>query len=326
MSNATIKKVDTTAHAGSNEKFIDLQAEFDTSNVQEVLDQLDQELIGLMPVKTRIREIAALLLVDRVRKSFELTSETPTLHMSFTGNPGTGKTTIAMRMAEILHRLEYVREGHLISVTRDDLVGQYIGHTAPKTKEVIKKAMGGVLFIDEAYYLYRPENERDYGQEAIEILLQVMENNRDDLVVILAGYKERMDTFFRSNPGFRSRIAHHLDFPDYTVEELFAIAKLMLAEQNYRLSEEAEEAVNQYIDLRMKMPQFANARSLRNALDRARLRQANRLFKSSANRKLTKLDLMTIEAEDIYASRVFSEGALDENLITSSNKDILDCV
>jgi probable Rubsico expression protein CbbX len=230
--------------------------------------------------------------------------------MCFTGNPGTGKTTVAMRMAEILHRLGYVREGHLVSVTRDDLVGQYIGHTAPKTKEVIKKAMGGVLFIDEAYYLYRPENERDYGQESIEILLQIMENNRDDLVVILAGYKDKMDRFFHSNPGMRSRIAHHIDFPDYQPDELNAIGRLMLAEQNYRFSAEGEKAFSQYIDKRMKLEHFANARSIRNALDRARLRQANRLFASSG-KKLTKLDLITIEAEDIRASRVFSEGKLD---------------
>ncbi len=313
MSNENITSIKISDSELANEKLVDLQAEFDTSNVQEVLDQLDRELVGLAPVKTRIREIAALLLVERVRKSFELVSETPTLHMSFTGNPGTGKTTVAMRMAEILHRLDYVREGHLVSVTRDDLVGQYIGHTAPKTKEVIKKAMGGVLFIDEAYYLYRPENERDYGQEAIEILLQIMENNRDDLVVILAGYKERMDTFFRSNPGFRSRIAHHLEFPDYSADELLAIAKLILAQQNYRLSQEGESAFREYIELRMKLPQFANARSIRNALDRARLRQANRLFKSSSNRKLMKQDLMTLEAEDFYASRVFAEGKLDED-------------
>jgi probable Rubsico expression protein CbbX len=220
---------------------VDLDAEFKSSNIQEVLDKLDRELIGLIPVKTRIREVAALLLVDRLRKQFALTSETPTLHMCFTGNPGTGKTTVAMRMGEILKRLGYVREGHLVTVTRDDLVGQYIGHTAPKTKEVIKKAMGGVLFIDEAYYLYKPENERDYGQESIEILLQVMENNRDDLVVILAGYKDKMDKFFMSNPGMRSRIAHHIDFPDYKPEELLAIAKLMLAAQNYHFSAEGEK-------------------------------------------------------------------------------------
>jgi probable Rubsico expression protein CbbX len=230
--------------------------------------------------------------------------------MSFTGNPGTGKTTVALRMSEILHRLGYVREGHLVSVTRDDLVGQYIGHTAPKTKEVIKKAMGGVLFIDEAYYLYKPENERDYGAESIEILLQVMENNREDLVVILAGYKDRMDKFFRSNPGMRSRIAHHIDFPDYSPDELVAIAKLMLADQNYRFSPEAETAFGEYIPLRMKMEHFANARSVRNALDRARLRQANRLFEG-AKKNLSRTDLMTIEAEDIRASRVFKEGAVD---------------
>ncbi len=289
---------------------VDLEAEFEASNIQEVLDKLDRELIGLKPVKTRIHEIAALLLVDRLRRQFELSSETPTLHMNFTGNPGTGKTTVAMRMAEILHRLEYVREGHLVSVTRDDLVGQYIGHTAPKTKEVIKKAMGGVLFIDEAYYLYKPENERDYGAESIEILLQVMENNREDLVVILAGYKDKMDKFFMSNPGMRSRIAHHIDFPDYEPEELLAIAKLMLAQQNYRFSPDAEKAFADYIQLRMKLPHFANGRSVRNALDRARLRQANRLFAKRAGR-LSKDDLITLEAEDILASRVFKEGKLD---------------
>ena len=289
---------------------VDLEAEFKASNVQEVLDKLDRELIGLKPVKTRIREVAALLLVDRLRKQFELTSVTPTLHMSFTGNPGTGKTTVAMRMGEILKRLGYVREGHLVTVTRDDLVGQYIGHTAPKTKEVIKKAMGGVLFIDEAYYLYKPENERDYGAESIEILLQVMENNRDDLVVILAGYKDRMDRFFQSNPGMRSRIAHHIDFPDYTSDELLAIAQLMLAQQNYRFSEAADKAFAEYLRLRMKLPHFANARSVRNALDRARLRQANRLFARRGS-KLSKADLMTLEAEDVLASRVFKEGQLD---------------
>lgn len=290
---------------------VDLEAEFRNSNVQEVLDKLDCELIGLKPVKTRIRETAALLLVDRVRKQMRLSSMAPTLHMCFTGNPGTGKTTVALRIAEILHRLGYVREGHLVSVTRDDLVGQYIGHTAPKTKEVVKKAMGGVLFIDEAYYLYRPENERDYGQEAIEILLQIMENNRDDLVVILAGYKDKMDRFFHSNPGMRSRVAHHINFPDYEKEELFAIAKLMLAEQNYRFSPDGEKAFADYIDKRMQMEHFANARSIRNALDRARLRQANRLF-ANASRKLTKLDLITIEGEDIRASRVFKENKLDQ--------------
>ncbi|TIT85616.1 MAG: CbbX protein, partial [Mesorhizobium sp.] len=241
----------------------------------------DRELIGLAPVKRRIRETAALLLVERARRRMGLAHETPTLHMSFTGNPGTGKTTVALRMADLLHRLGYIRKGHLVSVTRDDLVGQYIGHTAPKTKEILKKAMGGVLFIDEAYYLYRPENERDYGQEAIEILLQVMENQRDDLVVILAGYAQRMDRFFESNPGFRSRIAHHIDFPDYTDEELLRIAEKMLEKQNYLFDDPATRAMVDYIARRRAQPHFANARSIRNALDRARLRQANRLFESA---------------------------------------------
>jgi probable Rubsico expression protein CbbX len=293
-------------------KTVDLEAELRASHIGEVLDRLDTDLVGLLPVKTRIREIAALLLVDRLRKQFELSSETPTLHMCFTGNPGTGKTTVAVRMGEILKRLGYVREGHLVTVTRDDLVGQYIGHTAPKTKEVIKKAMGGVLFIDEAYYLYKPENERDYGQESIEILLQVMENNRDDLVVILAGYKDKMDRFFQSNPGMRSRVAHHIDFPDYGPGELSEIARLMLAEQNYRFSPEAEQAFKEYLELRMQLEHFANARSVRNALDRARLRHANRLFARRAT-PLGKDDLVTIEAADIQASRVFREGKRDQD-------------
>jgi probable Rubsico expression protein CbbX len=285
---------------------VDIEGAFRDSNVQEVLDELDRELVGLKPIKTRIKETAALLLVDRVRTEVGLPAAVPSLHMSFTGNPGTGKTTVALRMAEILHRLEYIRKGHLVSVTRDQLVGQYIGHTAPKTKEILKKAMGGVLFIDEAYYLHRAENERDYGSEAIETLLQVMENQRDDIVVILAGYKDRMDQFFQNNPGMHSRVAHHMDFPDYTAEELLQITKLMLEEQQYRFSSEAEETFREYIELRMKRPNFSNARSMRNALDRARLRQANRLF-AGGGKGLTKKDLMTIEAEDIRASRVFQE-------------------
>tara|TARA_B100000427_G_scaffold302599_1_gene286542 strand:+ start:646 stop:1596 length:951 start_codon:yes stop_codon:yes gene_type:complete len=290
---------------------VDLKKEFEESGVREVLDELDRVLIGLEPVKTRIRETAALLLVERARKSMGLANETPTLHMSFSGNPGTGKTTVALKMADLLHRLGYVRKGHLVTVTRDDLVGQYIGHTAPKTKEVLKKAMGGVLFIDEAYYLYRPENERDYGQEAIEILLQVMENNRDDLVVILAGYSDKMDKFFESNPGFRSRIAHHITFPDYSDDELFKIAELMLAEQNYMLSDRAKAALSEYIPLRRNQPHFANARSVRNALDRVRLRQAKRVF-DGADGAVDAATLSTIEEPDIRVSRVFS-GGLDRD-------------
>ena len=274
------------------------------SQVEAVMDELDRDLIGLAPVKARIRDIAALLVVDKLRLNLGLQAQTPSLHMSFTGNPGTGKTTVAMRMAQILHRLGYVRKGHLVAVTRDDLVGQYIGHTAPKTKEVLKKAMGGVLFIDEAYYLYRPENERDYGQESIEILLQVMENQRDDLVVILAGYKDRMDTFFQSNPGMSSRIAHHLDFPDYAHGELLDIGDRMLGGMNYRFAPGAREVFGDYLDRRLQQPHFANARSVRNALDRIRLRQASRLF-ADRDRPLDVTDLTTLTAEDIRASRVF---------------------
>jgi probable Rubsico expression protein CbbX len=284
---------------------VDLSAVLGETRVEEVLDQLERELVGLAPVKRRIREIAAYLVVSRARRSLGLDSAPPSLHMSFTGNPGTGKTTVALRMADVLHRLGYSRKGHLVAVTRDDLVGQYIGHTAPKTREVLKRAMGGVLFIDEAYYLYRPENERDYGQEAIEILLQAMENQREDLVVVFAGYRDRMETFFRSNPGLSSRIAHHIDFPDYAPDELMAVARLMLQRENYRFDAQAEDAFAQYIERRMKLQHFGNARSIRNALERARLRQAQRLFARGG--AVSREALMTIEAQDILASRVFAE-------------------
>jgi probable Rubsico expression protein CbbX len=288
----------------NNNPSVNLQEEYRKREIQEILDQLDRDLVGLVPVKSRIKEISALLLVHRLRKVLGLTSSNPGLHMSFTGSPGTGKTTVALKMADILFRLGYVRKGHLVTVTRDDLVGQYIGHTAPKTKEVLKRAMGGVLFIDEAYYLYKPDNERDYGSEAIEILLQVMENQREDLIIIFAGYKERMDGFYESNPGLSSRVANHVDFPDYSSEELLCIAKMMLSEQQYRLTPESETVLLDYIVLRKKEPHFANARSVRNAIDRARMRQANRMF-SAGERMLTKADLVTLEAEDFLKSRLF---------------------
>ncbi|HLV75212.1 putative Rubsico expression protein CbbX [Actinomadura hallensis] len=282
---------------------VDLARERADSHVDEVLDALDRELVGLAPVKTRIREIAALLLVDRVRARFGIDSGRPNLHMCFTGSPGTGKTSVALRLAELLHRLGYVRRGHLVPVTRDDLVGQYVGHTAPKTKEVLKRAMGGVLFIDEAYYLYRAENERDYGQEAIEILLQVMENQRDDLVVVLAGYKDRMDAFFASNPGMSSRIAHHIDFPDYEPAELEAIGRLMMDREGYGLAPETEPVFREYLARRRAQPRFANARSVRNAIERARLRHANRLLAQGGD--VGRDDLTTLQPEDFLSSRVF---------------------
>jgi len=284
---------------------VNLQEEYTKTEIAKILNLLDEELVGLAPVKSRIREIAALLLIDKLRKNLGIASGSPGLHMSFTGSPGTGKTTVGLKMADILFQLGYIQKGHLLTVTRDDLVGQYIGHTAPKTKEVLKKAMVGVLFIDEAYYLYKPDNERDYGSEAIEILLQVMENQREDLVVILAGYKEPMDKFYESNPGLSSRIANHIDFPDYTVEELLRISKMMLDEQQYQLTPEAEVALTQYIKLRKGRPLFANARSVKNALDRARMRQANRIF-DSRGQVLTKKELVNIEAQDILQSTIFA--------------------
>ncbi|HXY49759.1 MAG TPA: CbbX protein [Terriglobales bacterium] len=294
--------------AGSHEHLVDISAAQRDFNLDEILEQLDRELLGLRPVKAYIRQIASLLLLARLREKVGLATERPTLHMCFTGHSGTGKTTVAMRMAKILQHLGYLRRGHLVVATRDDLVGQYVGHTAPKTKEILKKALGGVLFIDEAYYLYRPENERDYGQEAIEMLLQVMENQRDDLVVVLAGYQERMDAFFQYNPGFRSRIAHHIRFPDYTLEELTAIAELMLQQQNYLFDDRARQAFGEYLELRRKQPHFANARSVRNAIDRIKLRQASRLVAEGGC--VAKQQLLCITESDIRQSRVF-QGGLD---------------
>jgi probable Rubsico expression protein CbbX len=285
---------------------VNLQEEYAKTEIAKILNLLDEELVGLVPVKSRIREIAALLLIDKLRRNLGITSSNPGLHMSFTGSPGTGKTTVGLKMSDILYKLGYIKKGHLLTVTRDDLVGQYIGHTAPKTKEVLKKAMGGVLFIDEAYYLYKPDNDRDYGSEAIEILLQVMENQRDELVVILAGYKEPMDKFYESNPGLSSRIANHIDFPDYTTPELVQIAKLMLQDQQYRLTPDAEMALVRYIEKRKERPLFANARSVKNALDRARMRQANRIF-DSRGQVLTKKELVNLEASDLLQSSVFND-------------------
>jgi len=292
--------------AMGEEAAVDVGAAHRDSNLDAILDALDRELVGLQAVKGYIRQLASLLLVTRLREKVGLETERPTLHMSFTGHPGTGKTTVAMKMAAILHNLGYLRRGHLVVATRDDLVGQYVGHTAPKTKEVLKKAMGGVLFIDEAYYLYRPENERDYGQESIEMLLQVMENQREDLVVILAGYQDRMETFFQHNPGFRSRIAHHINFPDYTMDELTTIAELMLRERNYVFDDESRKAFVEYLELRRKQPHFANARSVRNAIDRMKLRQASRIVTHGGS--VFKEELMRIDAADIRQSRVFSGG------------------
>jgi probable Rubsico expression protein CbbX len=289
----------------STVKSLNLKQEYEDTQIQRVIDILEEELVGLIPVKSRIREIAALLVIDRLRKKVNLTSNSPGLNMSFTGSPGTGKTTVALRMADILYKLGYCKKGHLLTVTRDDLVGQYIGHTAPKTKQILKKAMGGILFIDEAYYLYKPDNERDYGAEAIEILLQVMENQREDLIVILAGYKDRMEKFYESNPGLSSRIANHVDFPNYSAEELLTIGKIMLEEQQYQFTPEAEIAFLDYIKKRKEQPLFANARSVKNALDRARMRHANRIFENGSQ-MLTKADLVNITVEDIKQSRVFT--------------------
>ena len=293
----------TTENQTEERREVDVGAAAREALIDDMLRQLDAELVGLEPVKLRIRQIAALLLVERLRGQAGLSAEPPSLHMCFTGNPGAGKTTVALRMAKILHSLGYVRRGHLVVATRDDLVGQYVGHTAPKTKEILQKAVGGVLFIDEAYYLYRAENERDYGQEAIEILLQFMESRRDDLVVILAGYKDKMGRFFQCNPGLHSRIAHHIEFPDYTLEELMKIAELMARNLMYEFDAESKDAFRSYLELRIRQPHFANARSVRNAIDRVRLRHAVRIVEQGG--RIPQQELARIDVLDVRQSRVF---------------------
>jgi probable Rubsico expression protein CbbX len=293
----------------SPETTVSLAEERRDADIEDVFTALDQQLVGLVPVKKKVEEIASLLLVDRVRQRFGLHAPRPNLHMCFTGDPGTGKTTVALQMADLLRRLGYLEKGHLVHAMRDDLVGEFIGHTAPKTKRVLERAMGGVLFIDEAYYLFRPGDSKDYGQECIDILLQVMENDRDKLVVILAGYQDRMDTFFESNPGMSSRIAHHLDFAPYTLNELLAIGNAMLGRSSYYLSPEAELAFRDYLTIRMGQPRFANARSVRNELERSRLRHAHRLA-ADLEASRTKDDLMRIEPADILASPLFASSPL----------------
>ena len=286
------------------EALITFAEERKVAAIDDTFAALDRELVGLVPVKKQVEEIGSLLLVDRVRQRFGLVAPRPNLHMCFTGAPGTGKTTVGLLMADLLHQLGYLEQGHLVHAMRDDLVGEYVGQTAPKTRRLLDRAMGGVLFIDEASALYQPDNSKDFGLEAIEILLQVMENERDKFVVILAGYQDRMDTFFDSNPGMRSRVAHHLDFADYDMDELVAIGRLMLERASYYLSPEAEMAFRQYLAIRMQQPLFANARSVRNELERARLRHAHRLA-TDQQRRWSRDDLMRLEPEDILTGRVF---------------------
>mmetsp|Transcript_42993 Transcript_42993/g.115876 ORF Transcript_42993/g.115876 Transcript_42993/m.115876 type:complete len:349 (-) Transcript_42993:479-1525(-) len=281
--------------------------------ITEILEQLDNDLIGLLPVKKRVREIAALLVLDKMRRKLGFETAVPSLHMCFTGAPGTGKTTVAVRMGQILQRMGYCRTGHVVVATRDDLVGQYVGHTAPKTKEVIKKAMGGVLLIDEAYYLYNAANDRDYGQESIEILLNVMEKQQEDLIVVLAGYKDRMDRFFSFIPGMSSRIGNHIDFPNYEVDELVDIAKVMIRDLEYELEPSAEVVFKNYIDQRKKMPFFSNARTVRNAMDRARMNSAIRVFNEGlSGQTITVKDLKQIKSQDFQI-------ILDEILAAGEN-------
>jgi probable Rubsico expression protein CbbX len=284
--------------------------------VKDELAKLDHEMIGLVPVKDRVREIASLLVVDKMRMKLGMETGVPSLHMCFTGSPGTGKTTVAVRMGAILQRMGYCRTGHVVVATRDDLVGQYVGHTAPKTKEMVKKAMGGILLVDEAYYLYNASNDRDYGQESIEILLNVMENNKEDLVVILAGYKDKMDTFFSFTPGMQSRVGNHINFPNYEVDELVDIAAVMARELEYKIDPAAMPILKRYCERRMQLPFFSNARTVRNAVDRARMNAAIRLFEEkmqpTSNGMVTEDELSTITAVDFQTILDDAENAADD--------------
>jgi probable Rubsico expression protein CbbX len=279
---------------------IDIKDCYIQTGIEDILGELDQELVGLKDVKHRLREISSVLLFDRIREIQELSSLNSSLHMAFTGRPGTGKTSVAAKIALVLRSLGYLTKGHITNVTREDLVGQYVGHTAPKTKENLQRAQGGILFIDEAHHLYKPDNERDYGSEAIELLLQVMENQRDDLILIFAGGKEKIDGFFNSNPGISSRIGNHVDFKDYGVDDLTDICKFLLHNENrYKFTDESLEILVFYMKQLIDFPAFSNARTVKILLNQLLSYQAIRvedtLLKSG---KLDYDSLVTIQKED----------------------------
>lgn len=279
---------------------IDIRDCYNQTGIEKVLGTLDAELVGLENVKGRVREISSVLLFDRIREIQELPTLNSSLHMAFTGRPGTGKTSVAAKIALVLRNLGYLTIGHITNVTREDLVGQYVGHTAPKTREQLQKARGGILFIDEAHHLYKPDNERDYGAEAIELLLQVMENQRDDLIFIFAGGKDKIDSFFNSNPGISSRIGNHVDFLDYEVDELVQISQFLLHNENrYQFTSEAIEILKYYIAQLVKFPAFANVRTIKIFLNQLLSYQSIRVEKTLTEKGELRYDsLIKIEKND----------------------------
>jgi probable Rubsico expression protein CbbX len=284
----------------TNSEYIDIKDCYIQTGIEDILSTMDKELVGLKNVKNRVKEISSVLLFDRIREIKELSSLNSSLHMAFTGRPGTGKTSVAAKIALVLRSLGYLTKGHITNVTREDLVGQYVGHTAPKTREQLQQAQGGILFIDEAHHLYKPDNERDYGSEAIELLLQVMENQRDDLILIFAGGKANIDKFFNSNPGISSRIGNHVDFKDYDVADLTDITKFLLHNDNrFKFTDEALEILVFYIGQLISFPAFANARTVKVFLNQLLAYQAvrveNLLLK---NGNLNYDDFVTITKDD----------------------------
>ena len=279
---------------------IDIKECYKQTGISDILNTLDQELVGLKTVKNRVREISSVLLFDRIREIQELPVLNSSLHMAFTGRTGTGKTSVATKIALVLRSLGYLTKGHLTNVTREDLVGQYVGHTAPKTREQLQKAKGGILFIDEAYQLYKPDNERDYGAEAIELLLQVMENQRDDLIIIFAGAKDKLEKFFNSNPGVSSRIGNHINFNDYTTSELVEITKFLLHNDNrYKFNDETIKILEFYLDQFTKFPAFSNVRTIKVFLNQLFSYQSIRIENTLINTgKLDYESLVTIKKED----------------------------
>jgi probable Rubsico expression protein CbbX len=304
----------------SNSSSIDIRECYKQTGIENILFNLDKELIGLKEVKNRVREISSVLLFDRIREIQELPVLNSSLHMAFTGRTGTGKTSVAAKVALVLRNLGYLTKGHLTNVTREDLVGQYVGHTAPKTREQLQKAQGGVLFIDEAYQLYKPDNERDYGAEAIELLLQVMENQRDDLIIIFSGAKEKLEIFFNSNPGVSSRIGNHVDFVDYNVDELVSITKFILNnESRYKFNDETVKVLSFYIKQLIGFDAFANVRTIKifinQLLSYQSIRVENQLLKTG---KIDYDSLVTILPEDF---KYFSQDDFI-NIIGSENVEL----
>merc|ERR1711988_180321 len=269
-------------------------------SVIQVIDDLDNELIGLKPVKDKMRRYAGQMLSQQIRKDAGVRAEIPPLHHVFTGNPGTGKTTVAMKMGELYREMGFINSGHTVQATRADLVGQYIGHTGPKTKEMITRSFGGILFIDEAYGLYK-EDSRDYGSEVLEMLVKFMDTTpNSDFVIILAGYRNLMTKMLNANLNLMSRMGNWIDFPDYNDDELLEISQLLANTYGYNYDNDAQDTFKEFMRIRKEFPYFSNARTVRNCMERARRIAATRILNDALDNgtKYTMDEIQTFQPGD----------------------------